>query len=148
MGDTYSRYCAQGESEGRIRNPEKGVRGRFGGLEPCQVAVEAGKRTWWICRLLSELGHEAVVADTRRVRALSRNERARPLVQCPVFPPRSQAPVSPRNTARRAFAAGFRLPSQSMTELFAGQGKQSWPIQMMKPPQRGKRPRQAAAAMR
>ena len=80
LGDTYSRYCAldadgEIEGEGRIRNTEKGVRGHFERLEPCLVAVETGTHTWWICRLLSDLGHEVVVANTRKVRAISQNER-------------------------------------------------------------------------
>lgn len=80
LGDTYIRYCAldaEGEvlSEGRIRTTEKGLRGHFERLEPCLVALETGTHTWWTARLLSELGHEVVVANTRRVRAISHNER-------------------------------------------------------------------------
>lgn len=38
-----------------------------------------------------------------------------------------------------ATAAGFGFPSKSMMAVFAVQGKESWPIQMMRPPQAGKR---------
>lgn len=80
LGDTYSRYCAldsDGEiqNEGRVRTTEKGVRGHFERLEPCLVAIETGTHTWWMGRLLSELGHEVVVANARKVRAISQNER-------------------------------------------------------------------------
>ena len=80
LGDTYSRYCtldADGEvlSEGRIRTSEKGVRGHFEHLAPSLVAIEAGTHSWWLGRLLTELGHEAVVANTRKVRAISQNEK-------------------------------------------------------------------------
>lgn len=80
LGDTYSRYCAldaDGEvlSEGRVRTTEKGVRGHFEHLEPCLVAIETGTHTWWMGRLLAELGHEVVVANARKVRAISQNER-------------------------------------------------------------------------
>jgi transposase len=80
LGDTYSRYCsldAEGEvmSEGRVRTSEKGIRGHFARLEPCLVAVEAGTHTFWVDKLLAELGHEAVVANTRKVRAISQNDK-------------------------------------------------------------------------
>lgn len=80
LGDTYSRYCAldaEGEvlSEGRIRTTEKGLRGHFERLGPCLAAIETGTHTWWIAKLLAELGHEVVVANARRVRAISQNER-------------------------------------------------------------------------
>jgi transposase len=80
LGDTYSRFCvldAEGEvlSEGRVRTTEKGLRGHFERLEPCLVAIETGTHTWWIARLLTELGHEVVVANARKVRAISHNER-------------------------------------------------------------------------
>lgn len=80
LGDTYSRYCAldaQGEvqSAGRIRTNEKGIRGHFSHLAPCLVAIEAGTHTWWTSKLLAELGHEAVVANTRKVRAVSQNDK-------------------------------------------------------------------------
>jgi transposase len=80
LGDTYSRYCtldADGEvlSEGRIRTTGKGVRGHFERLDPCLVAIEAGTHAWWMGRLLAELGHEAVVANTRKVRAISQNDK-------------------------------------------------------------------------
>ena len=80
LGDTYSRYCALDAdaeilSEGRIRTTEKGVRGHFEHIEPCVVAIETGTHTWWMAKLLAELGHEVVVANARKVRAISQNER-------------------------------------------------------------------------
>ena len=75
LGDTYSRYCALDEdgellSEGRVRTTEKGVRGHFEHIEPCVVAIETGTHTWWMAKLLAELGHEVVVANARKVRDL------------------------------------------------------------------------------
>ena len=80
LSDKTSRYCtldADGEvlGEGSIRNTEKGVRGHFGHLEPCLVAIETGTHSWWMGRLLAELGHEVVVANTRKVRAISHNDK-------------------------------------------------------------------------
>jgi hypothetical protein len=52
-----------------------------------------------------------------------------------------------RKISRRARAAGFGVPSKSTMDVFAVQGKQSWPIQRMTPPQRGNRPLHALTAM-
>jgi len=46
-----------------------------------------------------------------------------------------------------AAAAGFGLPSKSMIEVLAAQGKESWPIQRMRPPQAGKRDLAAETAI-
>lgn len=80
LSDKTSRFCtldADGEilSEGSIRNTEVGVRGHFGHLKPCLVAIETGTHSWWIGRLIAELGHEVVVANTRKVRAISHNDK-------------------------------------------------------------------------
>ena len=42
----------------------------FGGLEPLRATVEAGGQSNWAARLLSELGHEVIVADARQVRLI------------------------------------------------------------------------------
>lgn len=80
LSDKTSRYCtldANGEvlGEGSIRNTEQGVRGHFEHLEPCLVAIETGTHSWWMGKLITELGHEVVVANTRKVRAISHNDK-------------------------------------------------------------------------
>jgi transposase len=80
LGDKSSCYCTldlDGEilGEGSIRTTEAGVRAQFGRLEPSLVAIETGTHTWWIEKLLLELGHEVVVANARKVRAISQNDR-------------------------------------------------------------------------
>jgi transposase len=80
LSDKTSRYCtldANGEvqGEGSIRNTEQGVRGHFERLEPCLVAIETGTHSWWMGKLIAELGHEVVVANTRKVRAISHNDK-------------------------------------------------------------------------
>lgn len=51
------------------------VRKAFGGLEPALMALETGGHTGWIARLLVELGHEVVVANARKVKAIWGDER-------------------------------------------------------------------------
>ena len=47
----------------------------FGKIEPCVVALETGGHTGWLARALMEAGHEVVIANARKVRAISANER-------------------------------------------------------------------------
>jgi transposase len=54
---------------------ESAVRKVFGLMDPCVVALETGTHTGWLSRLLGEMGHEVVVANARKVRAISANER-------------------------------------------------------------------------
>lgn len=51
------------------------VRKAFGSLEPTLIALETGGHTGWIARLLVELGHEVVVANARKVKAIWGDER-------------------------------------------------------------------------
>ena len=46
----------------------------FGEMEHTVIALETGGHTGWIARILLQLGHEVVVANTRKVRAISCNE--------------------------------------------------------------------------
>jgi len=54
---------------------ECAVKAVFGKMDPCVVALETGGHTTWLGRLLAELKHEVVVANARKVRAISANER-------------------------------------------------------------------------
>ena len=40
----------------------------FGSMPRCRIALETGTHSPWVSRLLSELGHEAMVAHARSVR--------------------------------------------------------------------------------
>ncbi len=47
---------------------------RFGNIVPCRIVLEVGTHSPWVSRLLSELGHEVIVANPRRVRLISAND--------------------------------------------------------------------------
>jgi transposase len=51
------------------------VRTAFEGKGYKRVALEAGAQSGWVTRLLRELGHEPVVANPRKLKAISANER-------------------------------------------------------------------------
>ncbi len=81
LGDRYSRLCVlDGETgevveEGRIATTEVALRRRFSSAGPMRVALEAGTHSPWVSRVLSECGHEVIVANPRKVRLIYRNRR-------------------------------------------------------------------------
>ena len=52
-----------------------GVRAAFAGKGYRTVAMEAGVQSGWVTRLLKDLGYEPLVANPRKLRAISANER-------------------------------------------------------------------------
>ena len=86
MGDRYSHYCLlnqQGEvvEEGRMQSTESALRRHFEG-EPClRIALECGTHSTWVSRMLTRLGHQVIVANARKIPAItgseSKNDRNR-----------------------------------------------------------------------
>lgn len=79
LGDKYSCYCVLDESgevveEGRVATTARGVSRRFRELAPARVAIEVGTHSPWVQRLLTECGHEVVVANARKVSLISRSD--------------------------------------------------------------------------
>ena len=58
----------------RIRTTPEGVGAYYGKRPKMHVVIETGPHARWIAKLLTELGHEVVVANARRVRAIYENE--------------------------------------------------------------------------
>ena len=70
LGDRSSWYCVIDESgtvqlEQKLSTTPKAVREMFGGLPHCRIALETGMHSPWVRRLLSELGHQVIVAHAR-----------------------------------------------------------------------------------
>src|SRR3984957_938714 len=68
LGDRNSWYCMVDEAgqirrEQRVRTSAKALREVFGTMSRSRIAVEIGTHSPWISRLLSELGHEVIVAN-------------------------------------------------------------------------------------
>ena len=80
LGDRNSWYCVMDEAgqiqvEQRVRTNGKGLREVFGGMPRSRVALETGTHSPWISRLLSELGHEVIVAHARKVRLIGESRK-------------------------------------------------------------------------
>src|SRR2546430_2747683 len=71
LGDRTSWYCVLDEAgrvllEQRVGTTPKALREGFGGMLRSRVALETGIHSPWVSRLLSEVGHEVIVAHARK----------------------------------------------------------------------------------
>jgi len=91
LGDRFSyqhALDADGEclEEGRIRTTHEGLRQRFENVERARVVMEAGTHSPWVERLLEALGHEVIVANPRKLRAIYDNDRKSDQVDASTWP--------------------------------------------------------------
>lgn len=111
LGDRFSQVhvlsTESGEhlEQGRIATTKEGFTARFADAPRARVALETGTHSAWVARLLADLGHEVLVANARKVRLISDNERkndkldAERLALLARADPRLLHPVRPRGEA-------------------------------------------------
>jgi transposase len=112
MGDRFSHYCLLNEEgdvieEGRMQSTEAALRRHLAGAARMRVALECGTHSPWVSRLLTELGHQAIVANARKIRAItaseSKNDRndAEKLARFAAHDPRLLSPLEHRSAQRQ-----------------------------------------------
>lgn len=72
LGDRFSQVVVLDEAgqvieEGRVRTTEEALRRRFSGVARMRIALETGTHSPWVSRLLTECGHEVIVANSRQL---------------------------------------------------------------------------------
>lgn len=119
LGDRNSWYCVldevgQIQLEQRVRTSAKGLQEAFGGMPRSRIALEIGTHSPWISRLLSELGHEVIVANARKVRLIGESRKkddrldARTLARLARIDPELLYPVQHRSAQAQADLAVIR----------------------------------------
>lgn len=112
LGDRYSHYCLLNEEcdvveEGRIQSTEAAFRRHFEGEPRLRIALECGTHSPWVSRLLKTLGHQVIVANARKIPAItaseSKNDRndAELLARFAAHDPRLLSPVQHRSPERQ-----------------------------------------------
>jgi transposase len=61
--------------EQKLSTTPKAMQEVFGGMPQSRIALETGMHSPWVSRLLSELGHEVIVAHARNVRLIGESRR-------------------------------------------------------------------------
>src|ERR1700691_450984 len=80
LGDRNSWYCVvdevgQIQLEQRVRTTAKALQEVFGTMPRRRIALEIGTHSPWISRMLSDLGHEVIVANARKVRLIGESRK-------------------------------------------------------------------------
>ena len=80
LGDRNSWYCVLDEAgriqvEQRVPTTANALQAVFSTMPRSRVALETGTHSPWISRLLSQLGHEVIVAHARKVRLIGESRK-------------------------------------------------------------------------
>ena len=113
LGDRSSWYCVLDEAgsvvlEQRVSTSPKAMKEVFGGMPRCRIALETGMHSPWVSRLLSEGGHEVIVAHARSVRLIGESRKkddrmdARTLARLARIDPQLLCPVKHRSARAQA----------------------------------------------
>jgi len=113
LGDRTSWYCVLEESgrillEQRVSTTPKALREVFGGMPQSRIALETGIHSPWVSRLLSESGHEVIVAHARNVRLIGESRKkddrldAQTLARLARIDPQLLCPVKHRSAKAQA----------------------------------------------
>jgi transposase len=113
LGDRWSWYCVLNESgevvlEQRLGTTPKAMKEVFGKMPRCRIALETGMHSPWVSRVLSELGHEVIVAHARNVRLIGESRKkddrmdAQTLARLARIDPQLLSPVKHRSAKAQA----------------------------------------------
>jgi transposase len=113
LGDRNSWYCVLDETgeiqlEQRVHTNAKALGEIFRGMPRSRIALETGTHSPWISRLLSELGHEVIVANARKVRLIGESRKkddrldAQTLARLARIDPELLSPVKHRSAKAQA----------------------------------------------
>ena len=108
LGDKYSDVCeldSRGEivEEVKLKTTAEGLRRRFESLPPCRIALEVGTHSGWVSSQLLGYGHEVLVGDARKLRAIYASNvktdtlDARMLARLARFDPQLLSPIRHRS---------------------------------------------------
>jgi transposase len=113
LGDRWSWYCVLEEAgsivlEQKLGTTPKAMRETFGGMPRSRIALETGMHSPWVSRLLSECGHEVIVAHARNVRLIGESRKkddrldAQTLARLARIDPELLSPVKHRSAKAQA----------------------------------------------
>jgi transposase len=113
VGDRSSWYCVLDEAgsivlEEKLSTTPKAMQEGFGGMARSRIALETGMHSPWVSRVLSELGHEVIVAHARNVRLIGESRKkddrldAQTLARLARIDPQLLSPVKHRSAKAQA----------------------------------------------
>src|ERR1700739_4910362 len=108
LGDRWSCYCVLDEAgeillEQKVSTTPEAMKQTFGKIPRSLIAMETGTHSPWVSRLLTELGHEVLVAHAQKVELITKSNRkddrhdARTLARLARIDPELLGPVQHRS---------------------------------------------------
>jgi transposase len=108
LGDRWSFYCVLDEAgkiilEQKVPTTPEGMKQAFARIPRSLMALETGTHSPWVSRLLTELGHEVIVAHAQKVELITKSNRkddrhdARTLARLARIDPELLGPVRHRS---------------------------------------------------
>src|ERR1700720_1926575 len=108
LGDRWSFYCILDEAgkiilEQKLPTTPEAMKQTFGKIPRSLIALETGTHSPWVSRLLTELGHEVIVAHAQKVQLITKSNRkddrhdARTLARLARIDPQLLGPVRHRS---------------------------------------------------
>ena len=108
LGDRWSFYCVLDEAgkiilEQKVATTPEAMKQTFGKIPRSLIALETGTHSPWVSRLLTELGHEVIVAHAQKVELITKSNRkddrhdARTLARLARIDPELLGPVRHRS---------------------------------------------------
>jgi len=120
LGDKHNYYCILDADtgdillEGKVPCTEAALTRVFSAMEPVRVAIETGTHSPWVSRLLASFGHETLVANARKLRAIYENVQkcdrldAQTLARIARLDPQLLSPIRHRGEQAQADLAVLR----------------------------------------
>src|SRR6201991_4241715 len=119
LGDRSSFYCVLNSAgevtlEERVTTSPEAMKKTFEKMPLSRIALETGTHSPWVSRLLTELGHEAIVAHSRNVRLIGKSRRkddrldAQALARLARIDPQLLSPIQHRSAQAQADLAVIR----------------------------------------
>jgi transposase len=80
LGDRWSFYCVLDEAgkiilEEKMPTTREAMKQTFSRIPQSRIALETGTHSPWVSRLLTELGHEVIVAHAQKVQLITKSNR-------------------------------------------------------------------------
>ena len=108
LGDRWSFYCVLDEAgkiilEQKVPTTPEAIKQTFSRMPQSRIALETGTHSPWASRLLTELGHEVIVAHAQKVQLITKSNRkddrhdARTLARLARIDPELWGPVRHRS---------------------------------------------------
>jgi len=123
LGDRWSFYCILDEVgkiilEQKVPTTTEGMKQTFVKVPRSLVALETGTHSPWVSRLLTELGHEVIVAHAQKVELITKSNRkddrhdARTLARLARIDPQLLSPVKHRSAKAQIHLTEIRARAE------------------------------------